>query len=398
MKLLILDANQRSALAATRSLGSKGVPVVVADETEKTLSGSSKYCSESFSYSSPCENSQEFIETLKKECIKRNINIIFPMTEITTHLLLKHRDEFKDVIIPFASFEAFEQLTDKCKLFELAQTLNVPTPQTVVALSSQLSAISSQPSVISTSPSALCSLPFPVVIKPYRSRILSNGRWIQTSVNYANSFTELQEMIDNTEYFRNYPFLIQEYIKGEGRGIFTLYENGKPITFFAHRRIREKPPSGGISVLSESIEVDKVLRDYAMRLFSEVSWHGPAMVEFKVTEEGRPYLMEVNARFWGSLQLAIDAGVDFPYLLYQMAKGEPIQRVNSYKIGIKNRWLLGDLDYIYLTFKNHVGFTSKIYSLIKFLNFLDKNTNFEVNRWSDLRPFLFELKRYFWNK
>lgn len=388
MKLLILDANQRSALAATRSLGSKGVPVVVADETEKTLSGSSKYCSESFSYSSPCENSQEFIETLKKECIKRNINIIFPMTEITTHLLLKHRDEFKGVIIPFASFETFEQLTDKCKLFELAQKLNVPTPKTIVAFSSQ-------PSVLSTLPFALSSLPFPVVIKPYRSRILLNEIWIQASVNYANSVKELEDKINKTEYLRHYPFLIQEYIKGEGRGIFTLYENGRPITFFAHRRIREKPPSGGVSVLSESIETDPLLRDYALRILSEINWHGPAMVEFKVTKEGRPYLMEVNARFWGSLQLAIDAGVDFPYLLYQMAKGEPIQRVNSYKIGIKNRWLLGDLDYIYLTFKNHVGLTFKIYSLIKFLNFLDKNTNFEVNRWSDLRPFLFELKRYF---
>lgn len=130
MKILILDANQRSALAATRSLGSKGVPVVVADETKKTLSGSSRYCKENFEYPSPYEYSQDFIITLKKECIERNINVIFPMTEITTHLLLKHRDQFKGVIIPFASFGTFDLLTDKCKLFELAQQLGVPVPMT----------------------------------------------------------------------------------------------------------------------------------------------------------------------------------------------------------------------------------------------------------------------------
>ena len=48
-------------------------------------------------------------------------------------------------------------------------------------------------------------------------------------------------------------------------------------------------------------------------LLDELNWHGVAMVEFKVTEDGTPYLMEINTRFWGSLQLAIDAGVDFPY-------------------------------------------------------------------------------------
>jgi hypothetical protein len=42
--VLILDANQRSALAATRSLGKRGIPVVTGDETKDTLAGNSKYC------------------------------------------------------------------------------------------------------------------------------------------------------------------------------------------------------------------------------------------------------------------------------------------------------------------------------------------------------------------
>lgn len=391
-KVLILDANQRSALAATRSLGNKGIPVIVADEAKQTLAGSSKYCQETFVYPSPYKQTEDFIIILKKEILKRGVKIIFPMTEITTYLLLKYRDEFANIDIPFAPFETFDRLTDKWKLFELAQQFGTPIPKTYFIKNLNSAALSS------TLASALTFLKFPVVLKPYRSRILSNGKWISTSVKYANSVEELKEIIKKTEYLNQYPFLIQEYIKGEGQGIFALYNQGEPVVFFAHKRLREKPPSGGVSVLSESVEIDQHMREIAHKILNHVKWHGVAMVEFKVSPDGTPYLMEVNARFWGSLQLAIDAGVDFPYLLYKVAIRERLEKINSYKIGIKSRWLLGDLDNLYLTFKKHsmrhFNSFSKWRVIGAFLNFFDKNTRYEVNRWGDLKPFLFELRHY----
>src|SRR3989304_2503186 len=112
-KVLILDANQRSALAATRSLGSKGIQVVVADEIGETLAGSSRYCCESFQYPSPYGNPEDFIAALKEEAIRHSIKVIFPMTEISTYLLLKYRHQFNGISIPFAPFETFDRLTDK---------------------------------------------------------------------------------------------------------------------------------------------------------------------------------------------------------------------------------------------------------------------------------------------
>ena len=102
-----------------------------------------------------------------------------------------------------------------------------------------------------------------------------------------------------------------------------------PIAWFAHRRIREKPPSGGVSVLCESVAVDPMLKEYAERLLRAAEYRGVAMVEFRIGTDGRPYLMEVNARFWGSLQLAIDCGVDFPWLYYQMLMGEKVEPVHE---------------------------------------------------------------------
>ena len=76
------------------------------------------------------------------------------------------------------------------------------------------------------------------------------------------------------------------------------------------------------------------------------------MIEFKWdAEENRPKLIEVNARFWGSLNLAIRAGVDFPFLLYRLALGERVEGPAEYRIGLKSRWELGDLDHLLIRLK-----------------------------------------------
>ncbi|PWT77363.1 MAG: hypothetical protein C5B60_02900 [Chloroflexi bacterium] len=144
--------------------------------------------------------------------------------------------------------------------------------------------------------------------------------------------------------------------------------------------------------------------DYALRLLQHVSWHGVAMVEFKIDQDrGVPLLMEVNGRFWGSLQLAIDAGVDFPYLLFQLATGQPIQLPpNGYRIGVKSRWLLGDLDHLLLrlfkpkeTLQLQPGTPSKWQSIADFCRFFQRGTYYEVERFNDLGPGIYEWRHYF---
>jgi len=90
-KVLILDGNTRSALAVTRSLGSKGVHVVVADAVTRTLGGASRYCRDSFTYASPASNLEGFLSGVKVECSQRRIGVILPVTELTASILLKHR-------------------------------------------------------------------------------------------------------------------------------------------------------------------------------------------------------------------------------------------------------------------------------------------------------------------
>jgi predicted ATP-grasp superfamily ATP-dependent carboligase len=146
-------------------------------------------------------------------------------------------------------------------------------------------------------------------------------------------------------------------------------------------------------VLSESVPVTPTLERYARTLLDAVQWHGVAMVEFRQTPAGEYYLMEINTRFWGSLQLAIDAGVDFPALLLRACEGETIaEQPPLYKIGQRLRWILGDIDSLYIFLKRPYSLRQR---LREFFTPYFGALRYETNRWGDLAPAWQEIKNYF---
>lgn len=383
-RVLILDANQRSALATTRSLGRRGISLVTADEMKTSLSGCSRYSEEYVQYPSPTTSPEHFITTIADLASSSNIHMIFPMTELTSALLLMHKDKLPEhVIIPMADIATIENLSNKCTLMQLAKSLKVPIPQSLFA------------DTANKLPMDLEDIPYPLVLKPGKSWLQTESEWIHTNVKFATSPKQAAEILKSDPAFQSHPFMLQECVPGHGQGVFALYNNGRAVAFFSHKRLREKPPRGGVSVLSESISVDPTLQRYAQMLLDSVNWHGAAMVEFKVDKDGTPYLMEINTRFWGSLQLAIDAGVDFPWLLYNVASGQPITPVEEYKLGVRLRWLLGDLDSLYLTIRDKdTPFKTKLHAVGQFFTPHPFKTRHEVNRWSDPAPICYELYQY----
>lgn len=391
IRILITDGNLRPALAATRSLARNWFEVITAHEKFSSLAASSRYCKEHFVYPSPLLLSDEFLKVIEKECINRLIDIILPMTEITTHLILSERTLFESIgcKVPFPDLSCFNMVSDKIRLLKLAKELNIPTPESHFIY--RLEDIQNLRK----------ELKFPMVMKPCRSCNRSEKGWLYAGVRYAKDFAQLEKAYSQERAFREFPFILQEHIKGQGCGLFVLYNRGAPITYFAHKRLREKPPSGGVSVLCESAPIDSQIRQYAERLFSKIGWHGVAMVEFKRCQRtGIPYLMEVNGRFWGSLQLAIAAGIDFPSLLCRLTAEKEINPPQAYQVGLKNRWLLGDLDSLYLTlFSNGLSPSkmrgiNKLKAIYEFFKFFQKNTHFEILSLEDPKPFLFELRQY----
>lgn len=390
MKVFVTDGDEKPSLAVTRSLGKRGISVLVGEERGSSLASASKYCAGRVVYPSPYRDPEGFSRFLLNFVRESQMDLIVPMTDVTTYLTSRMRKELEPYTrIPIAEFDAFNFVSNKWSLLKDAEERGIPIPSTIFI---------ERPEEIKE---ALDRLDYPVVVKPGRSRILEQGKWLLTRVHYAETEAKLIRLYQEKEYLR-YPSLLQERIVGPGVGLFVLFDRGDLVTAFSHQRLREKPPSGGVSVLSQSIPVDPRLREHAIQLFKPLKWHGVAMLEYKLDQKtGKSFLIEVNGRFWGSLQLAIDAGVDFPYLLSQLMVEGQLESQKPYRVGVKSRWLLGDLDHLLLRlFKKEEDlslppdFPSKIKTLVQFMNFFDNDTYFELNRWGDLRPFFFELKRY----
>jgi predicted ATP-grasp superfamily ATP-dependent carboligase len=384
--VLVLDGAQRSALATVRSLGRRGVPVFTGDSGDECLAGRSRYCLGHSPLPSPLVSAERYVTATAEAALRLGVSTILPMTDASTMLLL---GGIKDSVFPRSvrigapPSTAYETVSDKGSLVDLAGKIGVPVPPTrLVRTRHELD-------------TAVSELGFPCVLKPSRSRYHDGDQVISTSVSIIRRPSEIASN-HNAELVGKMPILVQEFIPGHGAGIFTLYGPDGAVAWFAHRRLREKPPSGGVSVLCESVAVDPAMQHYAALLLAEVRWFGPAMIEFRVDAEGRPWLMEINGRFWGSLQLAIDSGVDFPWLLYQLCHDVPLRTVDHYEVGRRLRWLLGDLDHLLLQLRGKGTANTvhaKLQALGGFFNFFGKS-HFEVLRSDDMAPFRHEVREW----
>ncbi|MGQ0665539.1 MAG: carboxylate--amine ligase [Nitrospiraceae bacterium] len=387
MKVLLTDGDQRAALAATRALGGSGIETFVGESYIPNLAAMSRHCAKAVVYPSPFLDEKGFVECVSEIAKRYAIDLIIPVTDVTSAILAEQRSVLeKYTQVAVVDVETFWRASDKNALCRLADRIGIPTPT--------LSYIEHPDEVLQYAD----KVEYPCVVKPARARIKTGGKWLRTSVYRVSSKSALLQLFENNVAL-SYPCMIQKEIRGEGYGIFVLCEKGEIVMKFAHRRLREKPPWGGVSVLRESIRAEQIMEQYAQRLLRELQWHGVGMVEFKrETNSGGYYLMEINGRLWGSLQLAIDSGLNFPFFMVQLYKGGSVSAPQDYRIGIRSRWLLGDVDHLLARFRGKEESADHLPSLrdtLKdFMKFYQPNTYNEIESWDDPWPSVHEAKQY----
>lgn len=390
--VLVLDGETRAALAVVRSLGRAGLKIIVASESACSLAGCSRFCDHNVQYHSPVDNVELFAENIINFILKENIGVLIPVTDVSTYAILKYRHLFTNrVSIPINSFKTYWAASNKIALMKTAAQLDIPFPSTVFINTCCGQSLEQN----------LSELKFPTIIKPQASVQPYKKGIRKTGVRFAKNRNELIRITSTDKSFSK-PYMLQEMVNGEGIGIFAFCSEGEILSAFSHRRIREKPPWGGVSVLCESTPADPIALESTKKLLKALNWNGIAMVEFKRdnARNNIPVLMEINARFWGSLQLAIDAGVDFPlYLYHQLQKGN-LHKIKSIKAS-KSRWLLGDLDHLLICLKtdaNHPRYPQRLRDKFKavllfFLEFA-KGSTIEEFRYYDLGPFWHAIKTW----
>lgn len=279
--------------------------------------------------------------------------------------ILERRDEFEEYVkVAAPHYKTAIKALDKTQTIKIAEEQGIPCPRTFLFEN------------IGDLREVAKNFKYPVVIKPKTKVVWIKERAITlkvTNKNYAYNFNDLIEKYAKiTSQFNGFDippdlFLIQEFVEGDGYGVEVLMYNSELKALFMHKRLREYPISGGASTLRVSVRNEK-LKNYAVDLLKAMGWEGVAMVEFKLDEKsGDVWFIEVNGRFWGSLQLAISSGVDFPYLLYKSLMDGNAESYDSYVEGVMQKWLIpGDLLWFFASLMDNKR--SKISTFASFLS------------------------------
>ncbi|MBU1985067.1 ATP-grasp domain-containing protein, partial [bacterium] len=332
--LVLAYGHEMPALAIIRSLGRKGVPVTLGFVSPHSLARESRYVHRQLPMPDPIYNVQRWIEWLRKHLAENPYEAVFPVGDSTIVPLHYFRKEFSPPPpILMANEREYIFSYNKLETIRAAIRLGVPIPRTV-----ELHQESEIEQVL-----ASVEKDFPLILKPYTSKLIKDNRVVFLQVAVAEGKDEFREQAKRL--LTNGPILVQEACRGHEVGQEFLLKNGEVVAECQHERIHEQF-GGGMGCYRCTAPMDPTLRERSLSLLRTVSWSGVATVEY-LTEGGNPpILMEINGRFWGSLPLQIAAGVDYPWLWLQMVKGRDLPPPGAYPAPIYSRNLERDLVWI----------------------------------------------------
>jgi predicted ATP-grasp superfamily ATP-dependent carboligase len=389
--VLVTDGDQRAALAITRSLGKAGYRVLVAGPATRSLASVSRWAEGGVAAHRGDGHPAAFVDAIAEIVRSRQVAVVLPVTEASLLALLPARDRLAPALVPFATAEAFRAVSDKHEVLSRAARFGIEVPRSVrLETSGDIDA-------------GLAEVrSFPVVVKPERSVRAGASGVARLSVVHARDAAELAAVLRALPP-EAFPLQVQQRIVGPGTGLFFLIWNDRVALRFSHRRLREKPPAGGVSVYAESVAFDEALGAKALALLRSFGWEGVAMVEFKRDRDsGTPCLMEINGRFWGSLQLAIDADADFPRRLVDLALDRAGGDEPVYRVGQRCRWWWGDIDQMLTRLRRrrddlHLppGTPGRLRAIAEVLMPGWSPGRNEVMRWDDRAPAWFETGLWF---
>jgi predicted ATP-grasp superfamily ATP-dependent carboligase len=344
--VLVTNCWTNKALSVVRSLGLAGLEVHAAAHKRTGAALYSRFVAKRLIVSDPRELLR-LVGDFDYDCV-------MPLEEETVRLLQSTPD-LPPGLAALPPGDSLRIASDKLATWRLAVETGVPVPR-------------SAPGVAE----ALAELRFPLIVKPLHS---SGSRGVARVANKAELIARERDIAS-----RFGTTFIQEALpaSGAGLGVGLIADRGRVLNAYAYRRLREFPVSGGPSTLRETIEAPELI-EHAGRLMQALDWTGVAMVEFKTdVRDGVARLLEINPRFWGSLELAAVAGMNFPLMLYKLSRGEPVERVEA-RVGVRCRWLLpGDLA--------HFVANRQRFSLDpSFFRFFDPDTHYDEFKAYDVR-------------
>lgn len=311
-------------MAAVRALGRRGVHVTVGSDESTSPAAWSRFCRRRVALPGALRSEAAYAHAVLEECRRTHYDVLIPMSDDTMSALVHHgQTPALPVATVLPDVHAYETTRDKLALTDLALAAGVDVPRTQA------------PRDFASLRELAGTIAFPCVLKPRRGAAAAGLAFPrdrqELEAAYLNRPRRRDAVVDGSRV------LVQEYVPGELHDVGTVCDRGHVVAALTQRRVRMHPPAGGVGVVNETTDRPDLVAD-ARRILMALQWHGPAQLEFRVNPDtGRRALLEVNGRPWGTLDVAIRAGFDVPWVLCLVARGAPVPAIRPAP-GLRYRW------------------------------------------------------------
>ena len=279
----------------------------------------------------------------------------------------------KQYCVTVPRWEKLRWACDKRLLHELAEALEIHQPWT--------KCISAEHEL------ARVDCPFPVILKP-AIRLKPSSLAIPKAWRADDRQALLRCFKEASSLIPAEDLIIQEVVPGGGETQFSyaaLCKDGLPLDSVVAKRLRQYPRDfGQFSTFVETVSEPRVAEP-AERLLAATHFTGLVEVEFKKDlRNGQFKVLDINPRVWGWHTLGGRAGVDFPYLLWLLARGAPVPHVRG-RAGA--RWIYTSADLRVAI----GGILSGDFSFASYLRSLHSPLESAIFSWDDPAPALLDL-------
>jgi D-aspartate ligase len=314
----LIVGGAHGSLGVIRSLGRHGIPVWVLTG-DHPIARFSRYARRSFSWPGPDDpGALNYLLDLADRGDLLDW-VLFPGGDAEARFIALNHKTLRNVFrLTTPPWETLQWAAEKSCTYQLAADIGVDCPWTLRPQSrEELEHLDCQ---------------FPVILKP-SARNSTNPfthakAWrIDDRASLLARYEEAAEMVGADSV------LLQELIPGNGSAQFSfaaVCKDGIPLACLTARRSRQYPIDFGYtSTFVESIEQPEVERA-ARRFLKATRYSGLVELEFKYDHrDDRFKLLDVNARTWAWVSLGSKAGVDFPWVMWQLALGQPVEPVRG---------------------------------------------------------------------
>lgn len=342
-------------LANTRALGKAGIPVIVVSE-HNCLARYSRYCRKFFKC--PGYLTNEFIDFLLKLTISERVQewVLLPSNDHAVYNISCNIERLKTsyrIISPEPKI--LETIYNKELLIKLCTSIDIPVP---------LSWFPVSPDEIDR-----LELIFPLLVKGKNGLTFYKNMGEKAFlINSQESLLKVRDKIMKNSSFSN--VYLQNLLPVEKNKpvSFTAFSiKGEVKSYWMGVKIREHPFNFGTATYSRSVNKHELI-PFAEKLIRKLGFTGVCEIEFMIDPRDNEYkLIEVNARTWLWVDMAIKSGINYPLLVYNYLNNIEMDYSCTPDAGLEWIHYLTDIPYSLIgIIKGHYSFGEIIRSYSRF--------------------------------